>query len=142
MITVNLLQVPQEVEQIVFVINIYDRGKTFAQVANPYCRVITSGQEEICKYMLKEGGRSSGLIITRLFREPDNRWGFQAAGIPCKGTMWKDSVPEVQQFARKTPREMQLMHSSSSLPGPRGQPSLSHHDAPQPKPCGTDCVLQ
>jgi len=96
---------------IFFCIHIYSKDrdgqpKTFTSVANPYCRVVeeTAG-EEICRYTLDDAGDRSGLLIARLRRESDGRWGFQALGIPSQGTMYKDSIPDMQRIALD-PREL------------------------------------
>jgi tellurium resistance protein TerZ len=115
-ITVALEHVPPRVNQIFFVINIYTRGTNFSQVANPYCRLYTAGGEEICNYRLDEAGREQGLLVARLFREPGGaRWGFQAIGVPCKGSMWKDSMPTIMSYAGKNPRDLQPAATSAGL---------------------------
>ena len=78
-ITVDLLAVPGWVQQLVFCVNIYSKGVSFSQVANPYCRILDSGDTELARYELKEAGKENGLLIARLFREEGgDRWGFQA----------------------------------------------------------------
>jgi len=117
-ITVNLEQVPKRVEQIVLVINIYTPGKSFALVANPYCRVVTEEGDELCLYKLDQAGDKQGLIIARLFRVYGaERWGFQALGMPCNGKTWKDSMPHIKQQACINPRDLQhqLLPSSGGL---------------------------
>merc|ERR1712050_216662 len=97
-----------KVQQIFFVINVYDRKQSFATVRAPYCRIMTSEGGELCKYLLSEAGRQQGLIVARLIRSPgDERWGFQALGEPCRGTMYKDSLPAMQQMAEKRPTALQ-----------------------------------
>lgn len=114
-ITVELELLPPRVQQIFLLINIYSRGKDFTQVANPYCHLITMDGEEICKYKLEEAGREQGLMMARLFREPGGaRWGFQAIGVPCRGSMWKDSLGSVQEYGKKQPRELQPVRSVST----------------------------
>jgi len=54
------------------------------------------------------GHGQEGLVISRMCREPGNRWGFQALGTFCKGHTWKDSLPELRQVCQKSAREMQL----------------------------------
>merc|ERR1719515_535694 len=39
-ITVELMAVPDLVQQMVFSVNIYSKGVSFSQVANPYCRIL------------------------------------------------------------------------------------------------------
>merc|ERR1712224_1150245 len=112
-ITVRLDAIGSSVMEVFFCIHIYTKGrdgrpKTFRDVANPYCRVTeTNGGEELCRYTLTEAGDRSGLIIGRLRRSPDQRWGFHALGAPSAGTMYKDSIPDMQRISRTDPREQQ-----------------------------------
>lgn len=113
-ITVTLEAVQAHVQQIMFVINIYTRGKNFSQVSNPYCRLSDMAGDELCMYKLAEAGDEQGLLMSRLFREPgDVRWGFQAFGIPCRGATIKDSMAFVKTNALKQPRELQSVADSS-----------------------------
>lgn len=116
-IVLRLAQIGPRVQSVVFVVNIYTKGKTFAQVANPYCRVVddSSGQE-LCHYKLRDAGRGSGLMIARIVREVGDRWGFHALGLPCRGTMYKDSLPEIKITSQvKTSSLLQCQSSSHSL---------------------------
>jgi tellurium resistance protein TerZ len=112
-ITVRLDALGRDVMEVFFCIHIYSKGrggrpKTFRQVANPYCRVTeTHGGEELCRYTLTEAGDRSGLIIARLRRSPDDRWGFHALGAPSAGTMYKDSITDMKQISRMDARDLQ-----------------------------------
>jgi tellurium resistance protein TerZ len=112
-VIVRLDSIGGSVMEVFFCIHIYTKGrggraKTFQEVANPYCRVTnTHGGEELCRYTLTEAGDRSGLIIGRLRRSPDQRWGFHALGAPSAGTMYKDSIPDMQKISRTDPREQQ-----------------------------------
>jgi len=109
-VTLELDRLPSNIQQAIFVINIFTHGKTFAEVANPYCRVISKDGEEFCRYQLSEAGNEQGLVVARLFWDAGGRrWSFQAAGIPCRGKTWKDSMPTVLQFAQMPPRDLQPM---------------------------------
>uniref|UniRef100_A0A7S1Q8N6 TerD domain-containing protein n=1 Tax=Alexandrium catenella TaxID=2925 RepID=A0A7S1Q8N6_ALECA len=133
-ITVNLEQVPKRVEQIILVINIYTKGKSFALVANPYCRVLAANGDELCLYKLNEAGDKEALIIARLFREyGGERWGFQALGIPCIGQTWKDSMPHIKQAACVDVRTLQQQFNPVGV----------HEELrpPMPNACGDCCVL-
>lgn len=131
-INVWLTQIGAEVQQIVFCVNIYTQGRTFAQVANPYCRIVESaGGAELCRYSLQDAGAESGLIIAKLAREVGGRWGFHALGLPCRGTMYKDSLPEIRATCGlKTASLMARATSTDSLDGsgssavPWGMPSV------------------
>lgn len=116
-IVCKLDQVPPNVEQIFFVVNIYTRGTTFDRVRNPYCRIFDSSGTEFARYMLADAGHMNGLIIARLFREPGDRFGFQALGNPSKGTMYKDSLPDVMAILGKRPRDFQMPSKGSMVFG-------------------------
>jgi tellurium resistance protein TerZ len=149
-IQVKLNSVGAEVQQVIFVINIYTQRKTFLQVANPYCRVEDNASaSELCRYSLRDAGRESGLIVSKINREEGNRWGFHALGLPCRGRTYKDAMPEILRVCQeKTHKLMQrggtLDLSSSgyantlSMPPPASAPPAS---APPPG-AKKDCVVQ
>jgi len=97
-IQARLSAIGPDVQQLVFVINIYTKDVTFDQVSNPYCRVVDDTGAELCRYMLNQAGRESGLIVSSVAREAGNRWGFHAIGQPCRGRTHKDSLPEIKQL--------------------------------------------
>eukprot|EP00440_Ansanella_granifera_P030510 gb/GFBE01033145.1/.p1 GENE.gb/GFBE01033145.1/~~gb/GFBE01033145.1/.p1 ORF type:complete len:425 (+),score=77.03 gb/GFBE01033145.1/:1-1275(+) len=100
-IIVSLDTVGADVQQIVFVINIYTTNRTFRQVANPYCRVVDdSSGNELCRYSLREAGSENGLIVSKLAREASHRWGFHALGLPCRGRTYKDSLGQIFEACR------------------------------------------
>eukprot|EP00441_Pelagodinium_beii_P019766 CAMPEP_0197655024 /NCGR_PEP_ID=MMETSP1338-20131121/39202_1 /TAXON_ID=43686 ORGANISM="Pelagodinium beii, Strain RCC1491" /NCGR_SAMPLE_ID=MMETSP1338 /ASSEMBLY_ACC=CAM_ASM_000754 /LENGTH=377 /DNA_ID=CAMNT_0043230587 /DNA_START=8 /DNA_END=1141 /DNA_ORIENTATION=- len=98
-ISADFSLIPDSVQQIFFVVNIYSNGVTFEKVSNAYCRLLDSSGVELARYALQEGRGERGLVIARMMREPGARWGFQALGQFCKGRTWKDSVPELQSLA-------------------------------------------
>lgn len=116
-ITVDLCRLGEAVTELFFCIHIYSKSesgqpKTFKDVANPYCRVVeNSSGEELCRYTLAEAGSCSGLVIARLRRGPDGRFGFNALGLPSKGTMYKDSFEDMRKISRVQPRQLQQMGS-------------------------------
>ncbi|CAE7292609.1 terZ [Symbiodinium natans] len=116
-ITANLQDIPVDIHQIVFIVNVYTRGVTFEKVSNAYCRILDSSGEEMARYVLREGRGERGLIMARLFREngAGERWGFQALGSFCRGQTWKDSVPEIQALAKKSARELQMRSGTMSF---------------------------
>lgn len=135
----SLDQIPAHVSQVFFVVNIYTKGVTFQKVVNAYCRIVDTSGVELARYELKEGGRESGLIIARLFREAAGRWGFQALGSFSRGTMWKDAVPDMAAIFHKAPRELQLRGASTlsldgAVSGAPGTVSLSVDVAPSTRP--------
>merc|ERR1712048_33913 len=97
-IVVKLQAVGHDVKQIVFVINIYTLDKTFKDVRNAYCRVTDdSTQRELCRYRLIDSGNQNGLIVASINREPGDRWGFHAVGVPCRGRNHLESLEEIKQ---------------------------------------------
>mmetsp|Transcript_88435 Transcript_88435/g.239732 ORF Transcript_88435/g.239732 Transcript_88435/m.239732 type:complete len:425 (-) Transcript_88435:196-1470(-) len=99
-IKVQLDRVGPGVQQVVFVVNIYTTGRTFLQVAEPFCRVVDDASgSELCRYALRDAGRQNGLIIARIAREAGGRWGFHALGQTCTGKMYTDSLPQIKALS-------------------------------------------
>ena len=119
-ISVDVSGLGPQVSQIFFVINIYTRGFSFQQVANPYCRVLL-GKDEVCKYRLRESPpHTNGLVICRLFRPPaGGSWGFQALGQPSRGSMWRDSIPDMLALFNAKQQELYAQQSTFSHPNAR-----------------------
>lgn len=127
-----------EINSVVFVVNIYSPGRTFAQVANPFCRVVDeSAGQELCRYSLRDAGRDNGLIIAKLVREVGGRWGFHALGIPCRGRTFKDSLQQIREANNIKTRSLvvrsnshqdcDLVDSSSlALAGPPKKSAFCH----------------
>jgi len=100
-IVVSLNSIGPRVQHVVFVINIYTQDKTFANVRNPYCRIVDcSSGDEVCKYLLNDAGSENGMIISKLAREVGGRWSFHALGLPCPGRTYKDSLQHVQHVCQ------------------------------------------
>ena len=83
-ITVNLAEMPQNVNKIVFVVNIYactQRKQDFGMIQNAFIRLVDSSTEkEICKYNLSEkyAGKTA-LIFAEVYKH-DGEWKFNAIG--------------------------------------------------------------
>ena len=84
-LTVDLNIIDPKIEQIVFVVTIYDcktRKQNFGQVRNSYIRIYdANSNEEICKYDLDEDySIETSVEFGRLYKR-DNEWKFEAMGI-------------------------------------------------------------
>jgi len=137
-ILVNLEHIGAGVQQIFFVVNIYTPGRSFLQVAKPFCRVVENASgSELCRYSLRDAGSENGLIIARIVREVGGRWAFHALGLPCRGRMYKDSLPQVRATCELKTASLMLRQQSSLRPpsGHFGQ------NGPQMTPISC-CVLQ
>jgi tellurium resistance protein TerZ len=133
-IVCNLDQIPKQASQIFFVVNIYTRGVTFERVSNAYCRIVDSSEIELARYSLSEGQQQNGLLISRLFREVDGRWGFQAIGSFARGRTWKDALPDIQATFGQRPQALQLRGASTMMfsGGAGGYESSPSPSAPPP----------
>lgn len=83
-ITVDLTQVNPDVQEIVFVVTIYQaetRRQNFGQVRNAFIRIYDEiSQNEVTRYDLDEDfSRETALEMGRLYRK-DGEWRFQAVG--------------------------------------------------------------
>jgi len=140
MIDVTLDQLEQPVQQIIFLVNIYTKGKSFSLVRRPYSRVSTELGGELARYQLSDAGSDSGLLVARLLRAPDGvRWSFQAIGRPCSGRTYKDSMRWVQEVAVKTPTELQLRTLSSECLN--GTAEVGAEDTVGPPPTSKACCV-
>lgn len=143
---VPLHRVGARVQQVFFVVNIYSPGKTFRQVAEPYCRVVDEATaSELCRYALKDAGSESGLIVAKIAREAGDRWGFHALGLPCRGRTYKDSIPQIRQTSQIKTASLMLRTQTSfgNVSDVGGPPLLSERAAPAgvKTPAQTDCCL-
>ncbi|SER75003.1 TerD family protein [Lachnobacterium bovis] len=83
-IIVELSKVPNDVDRIVFVVNIYEclsRKQHFGMVKNAFIRVVDQNtQGEICRYNLSEDyAGCTAMIMGEVSRE-GNEWHFHALG--------------------------------------------------------------
>ncbi|CAK0893341.1 unnamed protein product [Prorocentrum cordatum] len=141
-ISADLERMDPRVDQIVFVVNIYSNGVTFDQVSNAYCRIFDGSNNELARYLLREGRNERGLIISRLFREPGDRWGFQAVGQFCRGKTWKDAIPEVVALVKKPATAFQVRSDTSmSLGGPPTASFQPSAPPASPRPHGEAAAL-
>jgi len=86
---VDLSKVNPQIEEIVFVVSIYEhdlRKQNFGQVRNSFIRIYNAAtNEEICKYELGEDFSIETCIeFGRLYRR-DGQWRFEALGIGYNG---------------------------------------------------------
>lgn len=86
-ISINLKNMPKDVERIVIVINIYacrSRGQHFGMIKNCYARIVDDAtRKEICRYNLSDNyDGDTAMIVGEFYRENDE-WHFEAVG---KGT--------------------------------------------------------
>jgi len=143
-IIVNLDQIGLAVQQVFFIVNVYTPNKTFAQVAEPFCRVIDNSRgTELCRYALCDAGSENGLIIARIAREVGDRWGFHALGLPCRGRTFKDSLPRIRAASKvKTAALMLRSQSSESLGSQVATPIETHMPPPFKSVELKCCVVQ
>jgi len=132
-INCNLAMVSPRIQQVYFSINIYSPGKTFINVAAPYCRIVDCATgSELCRYCLRDAGREGGLLIAKIAREAGDRWGFHALGLPCKGRTYKDSLPDIRRVCNMKTGSLMLRtqtmmnfgggHQSAGFPAPSAPP--------------------
>ncbi len=84
-LTVDLTKVDQRVQEIIFVVSIFEaekRKQNFGQVRNSFIRIYdASNSEEICKYELGEDFSTETCIeFGRLYKR-EGKWRFEAMGI-------------------------------------------------------------
>jgi stress response protein SCP2 len=80
-ITLDLLRVPAEVTSVMFVVTSY-HGQAFDRISNAFWRLVDGTSEaELARFDLLGGGRHTGMVMARLFREDDySPWLLEAIG--------------------------------------------------------------
>ena len=83
-ILVDLSKVPENVDKLVFVVNIYDanqRGQHFGMIENAFIRLVDVNKNtEICRYSLTDDySGMTGMIAGEIYRQ-DGEWKFNAIG--------------------------------------------------------------
>lgn len=84
-IQLDLTQIPAHISKVVFAVTIYDannRRQTFGMVQNSYVRLLNplKGDQEICRFNLKEeGSTGTSVIFAELYRQGQD-WQFKAIG--------------------------------------------------------------
>ncbi|MFD9864094.1 TerD family protein [Streptomyces alboflavus] len=93
-ILVDLVRVPDHVDQIVFTVNSFT-GQTFTEVQNAFCRLIdeTTGQE-LARYTLTGGGSHTGQVMAKVHRTGPG-WQMKAIGEPAAGRTFQDLMPAI-----------------------------------------------
>ena len=84
-ISINLSQIPQHVQKIVFVVTIHEaqsRRQTFGMVENSYVRLLDEKNNErvVCQFNLKENGSTSTSVIFAELLKNQGEWDFKALG--------------------------------------------------------------
>ena len=100
-IIVQLQQLPQNYDKIVFVVNIYQaqsRNQHFGMVRNAYIRIIDADtNQELCKYNLSDNYNGmTAMIFGEIYRK-QGQWKFSAVG---QGTTDNDIKSLASRFTR------------------------------------------
>lgn len=99
-IQVDLAKVPQDVNKLVFVVNIYDcvtRKQDFGHIQNAFIRVVNpSNNQEMIKYNLTENyAGKTALLVGEIYRY-NSDWKFAAIGEGTTAASLKDIVVKYQ----------------------------------------------
>jgi stress response protein SCP2 len=80
-VTLDLVRMPPEVTSVVFVVTSY-RGQAFDRVSNAFWRLVDGTTEsELARFDLLGGGRHTGMVMARLFRDDAySPWLLEAIG--------------------------------------------------------------
>ena len=83
-ILIDLSKISEEVDKLIFVVNIYDcikRNQDFGQIQNAYIRIVNSTDNaELLKYDLSESYAGKTSLITGEIYRHNNEWKFSAIG--------------------------------------------------------------
>lgn len=97
-ITINLTDMPSNIQSLIFTVNSFT-GESFAGIPNAFC-VITDAvsNKEIARFNLSlEGGGYTGLIMTKLYNH-NGDWKVQAIGENGQGRTFVDLLPAIKPY--------------------------------------------
>jgi tellurium resistance protein TerZ len=93
-ILVDLQEVPDTIDQIVFTVNSFT-GQTFLEVQNAFCRLVDeTGGQELARYTLDGGGEYTAQIMAKVHRAGSG-WTMTAIGAPANGRTFQDLMPAI-----------------------------------------------
>lgn len=101
-ILVNLDKIPANIQNLVFVVNIYNcvqRKQHFGMIKNAFIRVVdTNTRKEIARYNLTDDySGKTGLVVGNIYRQ-GNTWQFGAIGQGTNDTGLKDMMQNLDKF--------------------------------------------
>ena len=95
-INVNLSMIPAQVQYLVFTVS-SNRGQTFDQIANAFCRLVDANtNQELARYTISGGGSFTGLIMACIYRH-NNEWKMRAIGESGQSTTAHDLAAMIQR---------------------------------------------
>jgi len=90
-IYVDLGSLDKRAKYLVFTVNSF-RGQTFDEVDNAFARLVDDrSQSEICRYMLNEKGRHTGVVMASM-EKTSAGWQMTAHGTPTNGRTAQELV--------------------------------------------------
>lgn len=96
-IIVDLSQVPDYVQTIMFVVNSFT-GQSFSEIENAFCRLVDqSSNREIAKYNLSCNGNHTAQIMAKLYRH-NNEWKMHAIGENGTGRTFQELLPVMMSY--------------------------------------------
>lgn len=125
-VTIDLLQVPQKVVQIFFLLTVRG-GQSFQAVDSAYARVADQSCTELARYDIAGGTPENGLIIARIFRGTEKRWSLQALGMFVMAEKWQDAVEVLRTLFTEKPHEQvhpAPNHHATAMASTRSESSL------------------
>jgi len=97
-ILVNLNKINPKINTLVFIVNVFDEGKSFAQVQNAYVRLTNDlNGRELCRFTLTNCSTGTALIMAKLSRF-GSVWKLKALGQPASGHTFDKTLPEILPF--------------------------------------------
>jgi hypothetical protein len=97
---VNLPQVDQRLDTIVFTLNIYSGAADFSNLESAYVRLVNGDtNQELCRIELGGGYmRGNAIVFAKLYRYMGT-WQIMGLGMPivCQGGTWQATVPHILQ---------------------------------------------
>jgi tellurium resistance protein TerZ len=100
-VTVDLSRVYAKVDTIVFMVSSY-QGHSLEWIGHAYVRLVDEADDdrELARFTLTGGVPQTGMVMAKLFRDPDDRdrWRLRAIGEGIRATIPSESVAVLRRF--------------------------------------------
>lgn len=107
-ITVDLTSVPNKVHQIYFLVQIYTKDRSFADMRSLEATLTDQSLKDVACFSVNTKGFERGLVVCRL-RRAGNRvsaWEIDPINKFCGGPSWSDSLPETDILFKMSASEI------------------------------------
>eukprot|EP01103_Thecamoeba_quadrilineata_P005006 TRINITY_DN14864_c0_g1_i1.p1 TRINITY_DN14864_c0_g1~~TRINITY_DN14864_c0_g1_i1.p1 ORF type:complete len:1402 (+),score=378.55 TRINITY_DN14864_c0_g1_i1:365-4207(+) len=119
-INVDLTKVDLKINNLIFVVNVYDKDKTFSSIKNAYVRLTNQKTgKELCRFTLTDCGNRTCMIMCKIYRFGPSQWKLKIIGESGDGNVFNKAIKDIEKFYDAPPpvRTFEVrVHEAKDLP--------------------------